>query len=136
MDVTARALLGPLRLWLDVLSSPSAHRAVRFVLHVRNEGGAPIELTLRGRTITFDIVVTDAAGHAVWRRLEGAAIQAIAQLRVLAPGEQLDLRARWDGRDRSGTAIAAGEYTVHGELLTDAAAPLRTAGVPFPLRAP
>ena len=132
----ARSHPGPLRLWLDVLPAPRASRTVRFVLHARNEGDAAIELTLRGRSITFDIVVADADGRVVWRRLEGAAIPAIAQLRVLAPGEQLDLHARWDGRDRSGTAIAAGEYTVHGELLTDAAAPLRTAGVPFRLRAP
>ncbi len=136
MDDTARSLPAPLRLWLDAPRAAGADGATSFVLRVRNDGEAPLELTLRGRTITFDIVVKDASGRVVWRKLDGAAIPAIARLLTLAPGAQLALRTRWDQRDRAGTTIAAGAYTVHGALLTDADAPLETESVPFTVRAP
>jgi hypothetical protein len=61
----------------------------------------------------------------VWRRLAGEVIPAVVQLRTLAPGEVLELRAEWDGRPARG-APAPGDYWVRGLLLTDGPEPLAT----------
>ena len=117
-----------LRLTLDVPASARAGDRIPIRFEVENAADAPVELTLAGRTLTFDIVVEDATGTVAWRRLEGAALQMIARLRILSPGERLTLRSTWNGR------AAPGNYTVRGLLLTDAA-PLESPRVPLQLRA-
>jgi hypothetical protein len=104
------------------LLAPAAARAgapVPITIRVANGGGRPLELHLQGRGIAFDVVVKDEAGTVVWRRLEGAFIQGILQLKTLAPGESFDLDAAW-------TPTAPGTYTVEGVLPTDEPQPLRT----------
>ena len=116
----------PVTLALDVPAEAAHGRRVPIVLRVSNETSRAIELGLGGRDITFDVVVTDAAGAIVWRRLQGAAVQSILQLRVLAPGETLELRAEWAGRGARGKLVPAGEYTVQALLPTDEPQPLRS----------
>lgn len=96
-------------------------------VRVTNPGNRPLELHLQGRSITFDIVVRrEQDGRMVWRRLHGSALPAILQLRVLAPGESLELSDTWDQRGSDGEQVAVGRYTVQGEVPTDEPEPMRT----------
>lgn len=119
-------MTGALR--FDVVVPPVARsgEVVPVTLRVRNDGRQAVELYLQGRPIAFDIIVSRADGRVVWRRLEGRTIPAILQVRVLGPGEALELADTW----RAG---APGRYTVQGILLTDAE-PLRTTPVPLEVR--
>jgi hypothetical protein len=103
---------------------------VPITLHVTHPGPDALELYLLGRAATFDVEVARAGdGVVVWRRLEGAVLQQVVQLRVLWPGERFDLHASWDGRDASGAPVPAGDYRVRAFLLTDAPEPRGTDAV-------
>jgi hypothetical protein len=104
---------------------------VPVTLRLTNSSDRPHDLHLQGRVIAFDIVVTRPDGAVVWRRLAGATLLGILQLRTLAPGEELQLTDAWDQRANDGTAAEAGRYVVHGELPTDEPAPMRTDPVPM-----
>lgn len=108
-----------LRLRLDVPDEVRVGESVPIALSVENVAERPIDLHLTGRTIAFDLVVVDTDGAVVWRRLEGAVIPAILQLRTLAPGEVLELDDTWNQRSNVGEAVEPGTYTVQGEVLTD-----------------
>jgi Intracellular proteinase inhibitor len=102
---------------------------VPITLHVTHPGPDALELYLLGRAATFDVEVADANGRVAWRRLEGAVLQQVVQLRVLWPGERFDLHASWDQRDAAGATVPAGDYRVRARLLTDALEPAWTAPV-------
>jgi hypothetical protein len=99
-------------------------------LLLENTGTLPVELYLRGRTIAFDVIITNSNGATVWHRLAGKVIPAIVQLRELLPGEVIKLRTSWNQRDADGVAVTGGEYFVRGLLLTDAE-PVESAPVHF-----
>ena len=124
-----------LRLSLDVPREARAGAPVPMALRVENAAARPLDLYLRGRTIAFDLVVERADGRPIWRRLEGEMVPAIVQLRTLAPGEVLELRARWNGRTARG-APAPGDYVVRGLLLTDGPDPLATPAAPLRILPP
>jgi hypothetical protein len=107
---------------------------VPFLVQVENRSGRPLDLYLRGRTITLDFEVTDADGALVWRRLEGEMIPAIIHLRTLAPGERFDVQVEWDQRTREGVRVRAGEYRARGLLLVEGEA-LETEVVRFRIAA-
>ena len=123
----ARRLLFPdmtslpdgLRLTLDVPSEARRGTPVPITLRIENIGDRPLELTLRGRSIAFDVIVRDSSGRVIWQRLANTIIPAIARLEQLEPGQALEVRADW----RPGGS-PPGEYLVESELLTDGA-PLR-----------
>jgi hypothetical protein len=104
--------------------------AVRVVLRVRNGAGRAVDVYLRGREPTLDVVVETAAGDTVWRRLEGAVIPAIVGLRPLAPGQTLEVAAVWDQRGRAGRPVEPGDYVVRAALLGESA-PLTAEGAPL-----
>src|SRR5881296_2893568 len=118
-----------LRFELVVPAEVREGAAVPIVLRLTNTREEPLELHLLGRTIAFDITVARADGRLVWRRLEGAAIHVILQIKLLAPGETLELRDVWRQRDSAGRPVGPGTYNVQGALPTEARAPLRTAVV-------
>jgi hypothetical protein len=99
-------------------------------LQLENRTGRALDLYLRGRTITFDVVVARPSGEVVWQRLQDEIIPAIVHLRTLAPGERLELEAVWDQQTNQGRALEAGEYTAHGVLLVEGE-PLKTPSVPL-----
>ena len=114
-------------LLLDVPSLVRQGEVVPITLHVTHPGPDALELYLMGRAATMDVEVVRANdGAVVWRRLAGAALQQIVQLRVLWPGERFDLHASWDGRGADGALVPAGDYRVRALLLTDAPEPLAT----------
>jgi hypothetical protein len=101
---------------------------VPLTVRATNRGTAPATLYLRGRPIAFDVIVTDARGKMVWRRLQGATIAMVLQVRELKPGESLILEDTWQQRSNAGAAVAPGEYHLKAQLLTDTE-PLETASV-------
>jgi hypothetical protein len=100
---------------------------VPITLRIANTAERPIELHLQGRTIVFDLTVRRGAA-VVWRRLEGESVAAILQIRMLAPGEVLELKETWQQKDGGGRPVGPGEYSVTGMVPTDAA-PLRAGPV-------
>jgi Intracellular proteinase inhibitor len=123
-----------LRLTLHLPAEVAPGAQVPITLRAENVAGRPLDLYLRGRTAAFDVTVESAAGDTLWRRLEGEVIPAIVQMRTLAPGERLELRATWDQRRRSGVPAGPGDYTVRGALLTDVPEPLRPPPAPLRIR--
>jgi hypothetical protein len=115
------------------LSVPAQVRAgepVPLTIRATNRGTEPTTLYLRGRPVAFDLIVTDARGKLVWRRLQSATTSMVLQIRELKPGESFALDDVWQQRSNSGAPVAPGEYRVKGQLLTDAE-PLETAPVSF-----
>lgn len=119
-----------LALILLVPDSVRAGEPVRFTLRVQNRSQRALDLYLRGRTPTLDVVLTDTAGAVVWRRFEGQVIPAIVHLRTLGPGEQFELEATWDQRTAPGTWATPGSYTARGLLLAEGE-PLASPAAPF-----
>lgn len=118
-----------LRLDLELPAQARAGAELSITLRVRNVTNRPLDLTLRGRTIAFDIVVTRADGSTAWRRLQDEIIPAIIQLRTLAPGEAFALRTEWSQRTNTGELVGPGTYMVQGFLLTDSPQPLKSPAV-------
>jgi intracellular proteinase inhibitor BsuPI len=103
-------------------SAPAAARVghpVPITLRLHNPTDRPLEAHFLGRTVAFDIVVTDASGNAVWRRLGEGAVPSILQIRTLAAGETMEWRDTW-------VPAAVGRYRIQGVLPSDDAEPLRT----------
>jgi hypothetical protein len=90
---------------------------------------------MRGRSPTFDVIITRGDGAIVWRRLQNEIVPAIALVQFLKAAEQLELSAEWDGRDNKGTLVSPGNYTARGLLLVEGT-PLETAPVAFTVARP
>ena len=111
---------------LEAPRTAASGTPVPITIRVKNETAAPLDLYLRGRDVTFDIMVADSTGDVVWRKLEGEVTQAILQLKTLAPGEVMELSHTWDQRSQRGSPVPPGKYTVRGSVLTDGSASLRS----------
>jgi hypothetical protein len=92
---------------------------VPITLRVRNPTARTMDLYLRGRAPTIDVVVEREDGATVWRRLEGEVIPAIVHLRPLGGGGTFDVQVTWDQRTRAGRSVGAGTYRVRGTLLLE-----------------
>jgi len=115
-----------LRFTLVAPDSVHAGEPVTFVLRLTNVTDRPVEAHFLGRTIAFDIVIAREDGTVVWRRLAKAVVPGILQLKVLAPGETLELRDVWRQRTNAGAPAAPGYYVVWGALPSDAPEPPHT----------
>lgn len=124
--------LGSMTLQIVLPDTVRAGEAVPITLRLMNTGQSPATIYLQGRPVAFDIIVSRRDGAAVWRRLEGAVVSAVLQVRSLAPGEVLEFRDSWSQQSNLGKSVGPGEYLVTGVLPTDPPAELRTA--PKPLR--
>ncbi len=118
--------LDSLRLTLVAPDSVRAGDPVPIVLRLTNVTDRPVEAHFLGREIAFDIVVASEDGTILWRRLERAVVPGILQVRVLAPGQTLELKDAWRQRTSGGEPAPPGRYTVWGVLPSDAREPLRT----------
>ena len=108
-----------LRMLLDAPASVRAGSTVPLVLHVENTGSAPVDLYLRGREVSVDLVVTSAAGVRVFHLLEGAVVPAVVQIRTLRPRERLEHALTWSARDARGRALEPGRYALRVALLRE-----------------
>ena len=116
-----------MRVEIVVPPRAAAGEPVPIAIRIANTADRPIELHLQGRTLVFDLIVS-RGDTVVWRRLEGESVTAILQLRMLAPGEVLELKDTWEQKDDKGRRVGPGEYSVTGTVPTDAA-PLRAGPV-------
>lgn len=120
-----------LRISLVAPREATSGQPVPIVIRLENPSSRPVDLYLRGRTITFDIFVTRPAGQVAWQRLKDEVIPAVIQLKTLQPKGVIELEAEWDQRDNRGNRLPPGTYSVRGTVLTDGpaletrAAPLR-----------
>ncbi len=125
-----------LQLKITVPARVRAGEPVPVSLRVTNHGNAPVTLYLQGRPIAFEVVVRRTSGDVVWRRLEGATVAMILQVRTLAPGESLGFNDVWSQQTRAGTPVKPGDYTVTAELPIEGHRPLRTTSVPLHIDPP
>ena len=111
------------------LAAPDSVRPgepVPITLRLTNPTERPIDAYFLGRTITFDVIVRRddgggvGGGTIVWRRLEGAVVQGILQVRTLAPHETIEWREVWRQQTNQGPAVEPGTYVVQGVLPSDA----------------
>lgn len=116
--------LTQLRVSLSAPDSAPAGSTVPMAIRLENVGIAPLELYFRGRAIAYDIVIRDTAGQTVWRRLQGQIIPSIIQVKVLDPGEVLELPHEWDQRNDRRELVEPGYYMAHGIVLTDRPEPI------------
>jgi hypothetical protein len=119
-------LFGSMTLDLVMPACVRVGEGVPITLRLTNTDRKPASVYLQGRPTTFDIVVTRRDGTPVWRRLEGAIVPAVLQVRQLTPGAVLEFHDTWPQRTNLGTAVGPGEYLVTGVLPTDPPAELRT----------
>ena len=98
-----------------------------------NTGDRVIDLYLRGREITFDVVATSDDGNVVWRLLDGAIVPAIVRIETLGPNASITVRAEWPLSTTAGVPVPAGVYMLKGMLLTDGPA-LHTSPVALRVR--
>ena len=101
-------------------------------LRVRNPGDHAIDVYMRGRSPTFDVIISREDGTKVWHLLQNEIIPAIALVRTLAPAEQFEVSAEWDGHDSLDNPVAAGNYSARGLLLVEGE-PLKSPSVSFAL---
>jgi hypothetical protein len=121
---------------LEVPREVRSRTPVPMTLRVTNPTDRPLTLYLRGRPVAFDLVVSRADGTPVWRRLEGAVITMVLQVRTLAPGDTLELRDSWAQTTKAGVLVPPGDYLVTGRLLTDSPQPLETPAAPLRILPP
>jgi hypothetical protein len=110
-----------LDLKIDVPAQVRLGESVLITLHVRNTSDRELTLYLRGRTITFDLVISTPDGTEIWRRLANEMVPAIIRIETLPPGGRLTLEDVWHQRSNESAPVTAGRYRVYGELLTDGA---------------
>lgn len=108
-----------LALTLLVPDTVRAGDPVRITLRVENRTERALDLYVRGRAPTLDVVVTAPDGAVVWQRLEDTIIPAIVHLRTLQPAERLELEVAWDQRTRTGAPAGPGAYSAQGLLLVE-----------------
>jgi intracellular proteinase inhibitor BsuPI len=116
---------------LEVPSEVTVGAPIPITLRVTNSTNRPLALYLRGRPAAFDLVVAKTDGTIVWRRLAGAVITMVLQVRTLAPGETLEFRDTWKQTTKAGVPVRPGDYVVTGELPTDGPRPLVTPSAPL-----
>ena len=119
-------LLGSMTLHIVMPACVRVGEGVPITLRLTNPDRRAADLYLQGRPAAFDIIVTRRDGTPAWRRLEGAVVPAVLQVRSLAPGAVLEFHDTWPQRTNLGAAVEPGEYLVTGVLPTDPPAELRT----------
>ena len=119
-------LLGSMTLHIVVPACVRGGEGVPITLRLTNADRRAADVYLQGRPAAFDIIVARPDGTPVWRRLEGAIVPAVLQVRSLAPGAVLEFHDTWPQRTNLGAVVEPGEYLVTGVLPTDPPAELRT----------
>jgi len=104
---------------LDAPDSVRAGEPVPVTISITNQSGRSLTLHLQGREIVFDVTVSREDGIPVWRRLAGAAVQAILRVEQLEAGGEIILRATWSQQDATGKPVRPGTYYLQGSVPTD-----------------
>jgi len=126
MASQAHQVADPLMLALVAPVEVRPGAPVPFTLRLTNVTDQPVDAHFLGREITYDIVVAREDGTVVWRRLAGAVVPGILQVRTLKPHETLELRDVWRQRANDGSAVPPWSYTVWATLPSDSPQPRLT----------
>ncbi len=121
------ATVDSLELKLELPREAESGSPIAAVLRVRNLTDRPIDLYLRGRTFTVDVIARRPDGDALWRRLEGEIIPAMIHHQRLVPARSIVIPIAWTW------TLGTGEYQLEALLLTEAE-PLRSKRVFLRLR--
>jgi hypothetical protein len=127
------ALPEGVELELHVQTPVRSGAIVRIALTLTNTIDRALDVYLRGREATFDVIVEDAQGNVVWERLKDEVVQAVLQIRRLEPAETLKASTTWNQRDATGGRVAPGTYAARALLLTDGE-PVESPRVTFKIR--
>ncbi len=87
---------------------------IPFTLRIVNAGDRPATVYFQGRPPAFDLIVQDASGRQIWRRLDGAVVAMVLGIRELAPGEFLELEDVWRQTNAAGDVVPPGRYRLTG----------------------
>jgi hypothetical protein len=131
VSLVGTLLLGSMTFEIVVPTAMRVGDDVPITLRLTYTGRKPTVIHLQGRPVAFDIIVARRDGTPVWRRLEGAIVSAILQVRTLQPGEVLEFSDTWAQQSNLGEKVGAGDYLVSGVLPTDPPAELRTEATPI-----
>lgn len=112
--MSAGAAWSDIRLQLLAPSRVPQGGTVPFTLRIVNAGRRPATLYVQGRPPAFDLMVHDASGRLVWRRLAGASVAMVLGVRQLAPGDVVDLEDVWRQTDAAGNPVPPGRYLLTG----------------------
>jgi hypothetical protein len=93
----------------------AAGEPVHFEMLLRNLTGQTQRLNLPSGQ-DFDIIVTDEAGHEVWRWSHDRFFTQVFRMLTLEPRGQRVFRASWDQRDNDGQPVLPGRYQATAEL--------------------
>jgi hypothetical protein len=102
-----------LELKLELPREADAGSRMAAVLRVRNLGDRPIDLYLRGRTFTVDVIAQRTDGDTLWRRLDGEIIPAMIHHQRLVPKRSIAIPVAWTW------TLGTGEYQLQALLLTE-----------------
>ena len=108
-----------LRLELAIPHEVHLGGLVPIVLRVTNTGSHALDLYLRGREPTFDVIAASQDGKIVWRLLENTIVPAILSIERLEPNASLTLHASWELSGERDMPIPPGTYSLVGILFTD-----------------
>jgi hypothetical protein len=122
LDLPPPVSADTLQLRLEVSDTTESGGSIPVILRVQNASAQGIDLYLRGRDPTFDLVVRrEGDPQPLWRRLEGEVIPAIVRVDHLEAGGTMELHATWPQVDQRGGTLPPGRYTLQAELLTEGA---------------
>jgi hypothetical protein len=120
---------GPVAIDLSVPGDVRRGEAVPIKVRIVNRSAESVEVYLRGRTITVDVVVTAEGGQQIWSSIGDDVVPGIIQFRRFAPREAIDTTLTWHQMTSEGTPAPSGDYLVQALLLTDEPEPLRSSAV-------
>lgn len=124
---SVNATIDSLELKLELPREADSGSPMAAVLRVRNLTDRSIDLYLRGRTFTVDVIAQRTNGDTLWRRLEGEIIPAMIHHQRLVPRRSIVIPVAWTW------TLGADEYQLQALLLTEGE-PLRSNRVSLRLR--
>ena len=107
-----------------------AGRVIPITLRLVNNSDQTVHVQLTGRSMTFDVVIRDAAGRDVFRLLRDRNGAVFLRRERFEAGESRELLYRWDQQTDDGRAARPGNYTIEASLPTEGE-PIRSAPVPL-----
>src|SRR5262245_61560632 len=80
-SIGTNASVDTVNITLRLAAQVQAGDSVPITVRVENISSHRLDLSLLGREIAFDIIIETRSGEPVWRRLQGATLQSILQVR-------------------------------------------------------
>ena len=106
---------------------------IGFVVVARNTSDKTVVLHF-STSRTFDFLISSRSNNTVvWQRSHGTLFTQANKQIVLAPGEKVDYRGRWNQKTNNGTVVAPGAYSVVG-IITEKSGDLTSEAANFKIK--